>query len=293
MKLSIITVNYNNCAGLKKTMQSVVKQTSTNYEFIIIDGGSTDGSADFIRAFTDTPPGRYTHSSSKLPITFWVSEPDDGIYDAMNKGLKFAKGEYCLFLNSGDWFVDDNVLEAFFEKKPCADIVSGDIYFYDTEKQIIKWHVKSPEILTAKTLFLGTLPHQATLIRRKLFEELSFYGQDLKIASDWLFFVKALLENNYTYQHIPVTLSYFAMNGISCNRVDALPRKEQLLVLNEKFPRMLADYEELDRLEKCKFKWENSHEFVVYNALKKTGIIKTGVFFLRLIKAIKRRLKLQ
>ncbi|MDR2910496.1 MAG: glycosyltransferase [Bacteroidales bacterium] len=95
MKLSIITINLNNVAGLQKTIESVVKQTFTDYEYIVIDGGSTDGSADIIKQ----------HANK---ITYWVSEPDKGIYNAMNKGIRVAKGEYCLFLNSGDWLINSN-----------------------------------------------------------------------------------------------------------------------------------------------------------------------------------------
>lgn len=96
MKLSIITINYNNREGLRKTIESVVAQTTREFEYIVIDGGSTDGSVDVIKEFSDY-------------IDYWVSEPDKGIYNAMNKGVKVAHGDYCQFLNSGDWLYDSNV----------------------------------------------------------------------------------------------------------------------------------------------------------------------------------------
>jgi glycosyltransferase involved in cell wall biosynthesis len=96
MLLSIITINYNNLSGLEKTIQSVLNQTLKNFEFIIIDGGSTDGSKE------------YNQEKNEF-IDCWVSESDNGIYHAMNKGIKMAKGEYCLFLNSGDYLVDSEV----------------------------------------------------------------------------------------------------------------------------------------------------------------------------------------
>ena len=114
MTLSIITINYNNAAGLEKTIKSVISQTCKRYEFIIIDGGSKDGSKDIIEKYQDQ-------------ITYWVSEPDNGIYNAMNKGVKVAKGEYCIFMNSGDIFVDNDVIRDVFNIGFSADIITGGI----------------------------------------------------------------------------------------------------------------------------------------------------------------------
>ena len=97
MKLSIITINLNNCKGLEKTIKSVISQRFTDYEFIVIDGGSDDESLECIKAHRN-----YIH--------YWVSEPDKGIYNAMNKGIAQAEGDYCLFLNSGDWLVENEQL---------------------------------------------------------------------------------------------------------------------------------------------------------------------------------------
>ena len=109
MKLSIITINYNNLAGLQKTIESVVSQTFRDFEWIVIDGGSVDGSRELIE--------RYANSFS-----YWVSEPDKGIYNAMNKGIVVAKGDYLLFLNSGDWLCDEMALERSFSHHPTKDI---------------------------------------------------------------------------------------------------------------------------------------------------------------------------
>lgn len=115
MKLSIITVNRNNTEGLRKTIESVVSQTYTDFEYIIIDGASTDGSVDIIKEYADR-------------ITYWVSEPDNGIYNAMNKGILKAKGEYLQFLNSGDWLVDEGVLQTMIKYTDDVDILIGNIY---------------------------------------------------------------------------------------------------------------------------------------------------------------------
>ena len=115
MKLSIITVNLNNAGGLQKTIESVVTQTWLDFELIIVDGDSTDGSVEVIQQFND----------SAIPQFHWVSEPDSGVYQAMNKGIRMAQGEYLLFLNSGDFLVDSNVLSQVFKFGFSADILFG------------------------------------------------------------------------------------------------------------------------------------------------------------------------
>ena len=115
MKLSVITINFNNRDGLRKTIESVVNQTFKDFEYIIIDGGSTDGSVDVIKEYADR-------------IDYWVSEPDKGIYNAMNKGIDVAKGEYCIFMNSGDCFYVNDVYENVFRELDGVDIIIGDSY---------------------------------------------------------------------------------------------------------------------------------------------------------------------
>ena len=125
MKLSIITINYNNASGLRKTIESVVNQTSLEFEYIVIDGASTDGSIEIIKEFKDK-------------ITFWVSEPDTGIYNAMNKGIHSAKGKYCQFLNSGDSLVPPNVTESMLFNLPDSGIVIGNMLKKLTSGKIIR-----------------------------------------------------------------------------------------------------------------------------------------------------------
>lgn len=277
--LSIITINFNNKAGLIRTLQSVRSQTFRDFEYIVIDGNSTDGSQQAMQDYADI-------------IQHQVSEPDNGIYHAMNKGIRVARGEYCLFLNSGDWLVESDTLRHLFSGAPSADIVSGDIYFYDNEKNEIKWHVPSPDHMTAATLFLGSLPHQATLIRRRLFDQIGLYKEHLKIVSDWLFFIEALLIHDCTYQHHRAPVAYFSMDGISCNpETEPLRRQEQLLILAERYPMFLPDYQRLDLLEKQSQQWLGSSEYKVYKSLEKTGIIRLGIFARRVWRVISRKMK--
>lgn len=279
-RLSVITVNLNNVEGLRRTCQSLFAQSFIDYEFIVIDGGSTDGSVAFLEEHTDR-------------ITRWTSEPDRGIYHAMNKGIAQATGTYCLFLNSGDWLVHSSTLETVFSQQPQADIVAGDVYFFDTQKGAIKWYVPSPDRLTAKTLFLGTLPHQATFIRRTLFNKIGLYNEQLKIASDWLFFLDALLIHGCSYQHYPEPVAYFNMDGISCDpQTASLPRREQLSLLQQKYPLFLPDYERLDQLEKQSQLWLQSREYRVYHFLKRMGVIRVGILARRLKRFIVRTLSM-
>src|SRR5574344_2490955 len=112
MKLSIITINYNNAEGLEKTIKSVINQTFTDYEYIIIDGGSTDGSTDIIKKYREN-------------IDYWVSESDKGIYKAMNKGITYTHGEYLNFMNSGDCFHSSTVLNEVARNFNNTDIIIG------------------------------------------------------------------------------------------------------------------------------------------------------------------------
>jgi len=277
-KLSIITINLNNRAGLEPTIHSVVTQSFRAFELLVIDGGSTDGSVELIRQYENH-------------LAYWVSERDGGIYAAMNKGIRVATGEYCLFLNSGDWLAGPQVLEQVFARQPRADIVAGDIYFYDTSRQAIRWLVPSPDELTARTLLMGTLPHQATLIRRSLFDRIGLYDETLKIASDWLFFLDALLVHGCSYQHHPAPVAYFSMDGISCDpRTESLPRREQLAILRQRYPRFLPDYERLEALEKEQVRWLQSREYSVYRFLDALGLIRLGVWCRRVQHRLQRTL---
>ncbi|MBS1737220.1 MAG: glycosyltransferase, partial [Bacteroidetes bacterium] len=185
-KLSIITVNLNNLLGLQKTMQSVLEQTFTDYEYIIIDGGSTDGSKEYI-----------AQHSNKL--AYWVSEKDKGIYNAMNKGIKQSKGKYLLFLNSGDFFIRESVLSNLFSNKIDTDLVYCDVLWCEGDKV---WKGDFPSKLTLKYFVNASLPHQATLIKRELFNLVGLYDETIKISSDWKFFVLAIYMYKCTYSKI-------------------------------------------------------------------------------------------
>ena len=224
MKYSIITINYNNKEGLRKTIESVIHQTYRDFEYIVIDGGSTDGSAEVLKEY------------DKM-IDYWVSEPDKGIYNAMNKGIAQAHGDYLNFMNSGDCFYYDNVLNDVLPHLH-KDIVTGKSLNEDYSKR--PYYVNNNP--TMIQFYCNTLDHQASFISRKLFEK-TLYDENYKIVSDWKFFVEKIIFNNCSLSLIPVTIAICQNGGISETQKD-LDAKERRNVMNKMFPsRVLQDFE--------------------------------------------------
>ena len=222
-KFSIITINYNNSQGLKQTIESVVSQSFSDYEYIVIDGGSKDGSKDVIEDFADR-------------IAYWVSEPDSGIYNAMNKGVSKASGEYCLFLNSGDVLHRNNVLEQIAAGGLDTDLLIGKVRYLNTGQLS-----SLPDVLTMKHFYSRSLPHPSTFMKRTIFESLH-YDESFRIVSDWKLFIEAVIMRNASYAFSDVVVTDFDTTGISATNkrlVDAERRK----VLETMFPqRVLEDY---------------------------------------------------
>lgn len=204
-KISIITVNFNNLSGLKKTIQSVKKQSYTNYEYIIIDGGSTDGSKEYIETEQDI-------------ISYWVSEKDNGIYDGMNKGITHATGEYLLFLNSGDYFVSsDTLFKVFNSHNYIEDLIIGRQYYINNKGRISTCHKIKKEDLNDTYFWSNTLPHQATFIKKDLFFQIGKYEQNYKIIADWVFWYKSIIKGHASYKISNTFISYMEQEGISSN----------------------------------------------------------------------------
>lgn len=225
MRYSIITINYNNKEGLEDTIKSVINQTSKDFEYIIIDGGSTDGSVDVIKQYADH-------------VNHWVSEKDKGVYNAMNKGTAQAKGEYLVFMNSGDCFHTSNVLSSvanYQEDIICGKVLKGN-------STIPSGHYKST--ITLVDLMRGSLPHQAMFIKRELMVKHP-YDEKYKILSDWKFCIQALVFDNCTFRNSDVIVADYDITGISTNSNGLLP-KEREQILKEMFPpRIIADYQRL------------------------------------------------
>jgi glycosyltransferase involved in cell wall biosynthesis len=239
-RFSIITINYNDQLGLKKTIQSVISQTYTGIEFIVVDGDSSDGSKGII-----------DHYSSH--ITKWVSEKDKGIYHAMNKGIKMATGDYLLFLNSGDSLIDLEVVKTVSnEMTDNKDLYYGDIYFKHEDKTTKETF---PETLTFDFFYYNNLPHQATFIKRTLFDDLFLYNESYKIAADWEFFIYAICKANVSYRHLPIYVTLYDGTGISSNeRNKEIITKEREMTIDKYFPAFKDDYDRISIFRQRRFK---------------------------------------
>ena len=200
--ISIITINYNNVSGLEATLKSVQSQNHKGFEHIVIDGGSDDGSKDIIESYSNQ-------------LAYWVSESDDGVYAAMNKGIAVAKGSYLQFLNSGDVFDNDDVLDTVFKNlNDGLDMYYGNLMFVGDGEPKLQTY---PPELTFHYFRKRSLGHPASFIKRDLFERVFYYNESFKIASDWEFFICAICKYNASYKHLPLVIAKFDVNGISSN----------------------------------------------------------------------------
>lgn len=234
MKLSIITINLNNKAGLEKTINSVLKQDSKAFEYLVIDGGSTDGSAELLRAFD-------------LQLSYWVSEPDAGIYSAMNKGARLAKGDYLLFLNSGDCLVSPETLTQALPHLGKHDLVYGQLR-YDREEGFTD--ASYPEVLSFSYLKENYLPHPSTFIRRKLLLDSGLYQEEYKICADWVFFIKAVCKLDCSYVFLKQPISIYNTTGLSAQASwQQTIEKERQQALEENFKLFLSPSPEQRNLE--------------------------------------------
>lgn len=204
IKLSIITVNFNNLSGLQRTMQSVLNQTYVNMEYIVVDGGSTDGSKDYIER-------------NQEKLSYWCSEKDKGIYDGMNKGIAQATGDYVLFLNSGDTFCDSQVLDAVFRNRTIAsELIVGRQYHVRSGKRrasrrIFAWEVDEQFLIS------NTLPHQATFIQRSLLQKVGGYNLDYRIVADWVFWYEAVVKREAMLECVDTFVADMEEEGLSGN----------------------------------------------------------------------------
>jgi len=278
MKLSIITVNLNNANGLRKTIESVVSQTFTDFEYIVIDGGSTDGGVDIIKQYADK-------------ITYWVSEPDKGIYNAMNKGILRAKGEYCYFLNSGDYLVDENVLKIIFSRDSICGFINGNRIMFGSEKgkSVVDKGVafKTKGNVTLRNMLEDNLRHQSTFIKRELFEKYGLYDENYIIVSDWILFLRAIGLDGERVEYMDVNIAYFDTTGISRSKksLGALERKRAIATYVPLS--ILRDYENFLDIE-SKFR---SKDYDEYQNLKngKLGIIIK--LFIRLLTRLSKMMR--
>ena len=212
---SVITVCYNEHKNIKRTLDSVVQQTCTDYELIVVDGGSTDGTTDIIRQYADH-------------IAWWCSEPDGGTYNAMNKGVEHAKGEYVIFMNAGDWFYGKNVLETVKSAGLKTDVIEGYVIRSDNGKRV---RDKYTDIYAH--IFADTLSHQGTFVRHNLLLSHPF-DEKYKIVADWKLWIEILIIERCSYAFINTNIAYNDMTGLSSDPSKVREEREQ--VYQELFP---------------------------------------------------------
>ncbi|MBQ9640469.1 MAG: glycosyltransferase [Bacteroidaceae bacterium] len=212
MKLSVVTINYNNLHGLRQTVGSMLKQTFHDYEWIVVDGGSSDGSCEFL-------------DEMKAHFAWLVSEPDRGIYNALNKGARMAKGEFLYFLNSGDELYAPDVLQRLLESPEAdeADMLYGDVCFCYPDREDIG---RQPERLTLQYLRKAPLNHQSTLVRRECFERLGGFDERFSIAADWRLLVQMKLEA-CRFVYVPGVVCRYDMGGISYRSQDLMEQERE------------------------------------------------------------------
>ena len=276
MILSIVTINYNNAEGLKKTLASVAAQSVTEFEHVVVDGASTDGSADIIREYAE---------KASYPVR-WVSEPDKGIYNAMNKGLRMASGEYVQVLNSGDIYASEHVIADMTEAmRRCVDEANGEWpeFLYGN---MIRRHPdgtidsKSGRVeYSLRNYYTSTMNHDCCWIKRSLFIENSegdiargrcgesrcygLYDENLKIVSDWKWFLSAIGLGHVKPVYVDIDVTIFDLTGISERNLQ-LRNEERRKVLEELVPpAILADYDkhafdmaQMDKLRQHKWAYK-------------------------------------
>jgi glycosyltransferase involved in cell wall biosynthesis len=205
MKISVITVCFKSAKTLERTLRSVADQHHQNIEHIVIDGGSLDGSPDILAAY-------------RTGLAHLVSEPDHGIYDAMNKGLALARGDIICFLNADDHYASPQVLSKVARKMQSLklDALMGDIgYFHEQSPQRIVRRYRSDRF-TPERLGLGWMPaHPALFLSNKVVQRLEKFKTDYRIAGDFEFIVRAFHGQALRYEHIPEVLVLMQTGGAS------------------------------------------------------------------------------
>lgn len=264
MKFSIITVNYNHCDGLRKTIQSVVNQTFTDYEYIIIDGGSEDGSVEVIKEYSEK-------------ITYWVSERDKGIYNGMNKGIAKARGTYVNFMNSGDVFYRNDILEKVNRLMDDSDFVIGKDYNQNPETGKVFTTIL-PARISMAAFYMWTLPHQSAFIRRSLFFN-SPYDESLRIVADWKFYLDKIVYEDKTIQLLDLPICNREQGGVSISESSKTIDERHRVLSGLLPPGIHKDYETMAKLDR-------STLYKLLNLLDKDNSRKWITYFIKVLDRI-------
>jgi glycosyltransferase involved in cell wall biosynthesis len=222
-KVSIITVNYNNLDGMKKTYQSIVEQTYNDWEWIVIDGGSGQNDTDFIRQHEEQ-------------ISYWCSEPDKGPYNGMNKGIVKACGQYFVFMNSGDTFYDAEVLHHVYSQPRQGDVLYGDwAEITVKDETTIK---EAPKVFSLHALYYDNICHQAMFVKGNILKD-SPYDESYTLFADWAKWLELTLAK-HTFEYVPYVICRYQLGGISNTRMD-LVQKEVKRLRTEEVPAAIRE----------------------------------------------------
>ena len=239
MKISIITVCKNAEKTIEKTINSVISQTYKNIEYIIIDGKSSDGTISIINKYINK-------------ISYFISEPDHGIYNAMNKGILKANGDYCFFINSDDYLYDNRILEKIFCIDYDYDIIYGDIlvnYGYNRRLKL----KKSPKKTSYYFLYNNSISHPAQFIKRSLFIRHGLYDETYKLAGDYEFQIRVIVKYNAKTCYLPYIISVYNHIGLSSQPGNFQiayneSKKIQKKYFSEKLLELLEEHDKLEKL---------------------------------------------
>ncbi len=229
--ISIITVVYNSQQFLEGTIQSIQAQSSNNFEYIIIDGGSTDGTLDIINQYSEV-------------VTHFISEPDKGLYDAMNKGLRIASGDYIWFVNSGDKIYDEDtitLIESIANQYKTPDVIYGETMIIDEDDKIIGMRrLKTPDKLSWKNLINGLVVcHQSIIVKRSI---APCYNLKYRISADYDWILNSLKSSNWV-ENSGLIVSRYLDNGLSKNNIPrALKERFVIMVKNFGFFATIANH---------------------------------------------------
>lgn len=223
MKISVVTVCFNAKETIEETFISIFNQTYKNIESIVIDGASTDGTIDVIKRYEDQ-------------IAHFISETDEGIYDAMNKAIKLATGDFIIFLNANDVFYDSNVVEKVVNTliaNPDAKILFGNSHFVFEDKLNYQIHTYE-KIKNDYSIIFNNICHQSIFYHHSLFDEFGNYSNEFKIYADWDFNIRCLFLNKVFAIYLPIIISKFQLGGICSNSESKeICKKERKLLLKK------------------------------------------------------------
>ena len=270
-KLSIITINRNHAEGLRRTMESVCAQTNQDFEYIVVDGASTDKSVDVIKELAPIL------EQSQIAFT-WLSESDTGIYNAMNKGIRMSHGEYSLMLNSGDCLAENDVVERILPELHTDGVIQGGMYLYKKTKDSLDYGNGLTK-MSFYDVVEGDFLHQADFIRKDVYERYGYYDESYRIAGDTVFFIKVLGFCDVSFRCVKIPIAFFEGEGMGSGN-DAKWKKIQATEIKRIHDEILGS-----RLSKvCREDYVKVQMYDTLHAHKWSWMLAKGI--LRLVKLV-------